>query len=128
MGVLDRHEVDHLTDPVGRHEAGDQDGGVGEVQLPGDIVVILGADAEVSTVIVVEQRAEHAGRVEPRAAPPVHGAVGGDQRGGLQIPDQPMLGNRRVALHWRSSLSVLGSRVSGHLVDVMDVVLLLVDG
>jgi hypothetical protein len=38
FGVVDRHEVDHLGDAVRGHESGDQDGRVGEVELPGDMV------------------------------------------------------------------------------------------
>jgi hypothetical protein len=102
LRVVDRHEVGHLADPVGGHEPGDQDGRVGEVQLPSDVVVALGADAEAPAVVVVEQRGEHTRRVEARAAEPVDGAVGGDQRGGLEIADQAVLGNRRIAIHGRS--------------------------
>src|SRR6266540_2706942 len=88
-----------LTDPVGRHEAGDQDGGIGEVELPGDVVMALGADVEASTLVVVQQRGEDAGRVVARAAPPVEGAVAGDQRGGLQVTDQTVVGDGRVPVH-----------------------------
>ena len=102
LGVVDRHEVGHLADPVGGHEPGDQDGGVGKVQLPGDVVVALGADAETPAVVVVEQRGEHTRRVEPRAAEPVDGAVGGDQRRGLEVSDQPVLGDWRITIHGRS--------------------------
>ena len=120
MRVLDGHEVQHLANPVGGHEPGDQDGGVREVQLPGDVVVTLGADAEAPTVVVVKQGAEHTGRVEPRGAPPVDGAVGGDQRRGLEISDQPVLGDRRITVHGQSSSRV---RIPDRAFDRLEVVI-----
>ena len=60
LRVLDRHEVDHLADTAGGHEPGDQDGRVGEVQLPGDMIGALGGDPEVPAALAVEQRREHA--------------------------------------------------------------------
>jgi hypothetical protein len=83
LGLVDRHEVDHLADTVGGHETGDQVGGLGEVQLPGDAVPALGSDPEVAAPLLVQQRREHAGRVEARAAEPVDRAAGGHQRRGL---------------------------------------------
>jgi hypothetical protein len=99
MRVLDGHEVQHLANPVGGHEAGDQDGRIREVQLPGDVVLALGTDAEAPTLVVVEQRGEHTRRVEARATEPVDAAVGRHQRRRLQISDQSMLGNRRITVH-----------------------------
>ena len=110
LRVLDRHEVDHLADAAGGHEPGDQDGGVREVELPGDVVGALGGDPEVPAALAVEQRREHARGVEPRAAEPVDGAVGGHQRGGLQVTDQPVLGDRRIAVHQRSLLQLRHAR------------------
>jgi hypothetical protein len=99
VGVLDRHEVEHLAHPVGGHEPGDQDGGVGEVQLADHDVVAFGGDPEPAAPVAVQQGREHTGTVEPWAAEPVHTAVGRDQRRGLQISNQSMVGDRRVALH-----------------------------
>ena len=99
LGVLDRHEVQHLADPLGGHEPGDQDGGVGEVQLADHDIVAFGGDPAPAAPLGVQQRREHTGRVEPWAAPPVDGAVGGDQRRGLQISDQTVLGDRRITVH-----------------------------
>jgi hypothetical protein len=53
LRVLDHHEVDHLTDAAGGHEPGDQDGGVGEVQLADHDVVALGGDPEVPAAFAV---------------------------------------------------------------------------
>jgi hypothetical protein len=99
VGILDRHEVQHLADPLGGHEPGDQDGRVGEVQLADHDIVAFGGDPEPAASVAVQQGREHAGTVEPRAAEPVHTAVGRDQRRGLQISNQSMLGDRRLALH-----------------------------
>jgi hypothetical protein len=71
VGVVHRHEVQDLADPVVGHEPGDQDCGVGEVQLPDD-VIIHGGDPEPAAPVPVQQTGEHARRVEPRAAEPVH--------------------------------------------------------
>ena len=59
-------------------------------------VAVRRADPEVAAALVVEQRAEHAGGVEPRAAEPVDRPVGGDQCGGLQVADQAVFGDRRL--------------------------------
>src|SRR5829696_8857433 len=101
--VLDRHEVDHLADPVGGHEPGDQDGGVGEVELPDHPVGTVGGDAEASALIPVEQAGEDTWSVKAGTAEPVDTAVGADQRRGLKIADQSVLGNGRVRLHGCSS-------------------------
>ncbi len=95
----DRHEVQHLADPVGGHEPGDQHGRVWQVQLPGDVVVGGWRDPEVAAAVGVEQRRENAGRVEPRAAEEVHSAVSGHQRRGLQVPDEPVITDVRVTVH-----------------------------
>ena len=51
----------------------------------------------------VEDRPKHARRVEPRAAVPVDRPVGANERDGVQIPDQAVLGDRQVARpRWRS--------------------------
>jgi hypothetical protein len=54
LGVLDRHEVDHLADAAGCHEPGDQDARVREVQLLGDMVGAFGGDPEVAAALGVE--------------------------------------------------------------------------
>src|SRR3954454_16272339 len=60
LRVLDWHEVDHLPDAAGGHETGDQDGRVGEVELPSDMITALRSDPEVPAALVVKQRREHA--------------------------------------------------------------------
>jgi hypothetical protein len=99
LRILHRHEVQDLTDPAGGHEPGDQDGRVREVQLADHDIVALGGDPEVPAALAVQQGAEHTRRVEPRTTEPVHATVSGHQRSGLQISDQSVLGNRRVAIH-----------------------------
>ena len=92
----DRHEVLDLADAVRREEASDQDVRVGEVELL-DRARGSPAEREVAAVTVVEDRGEHARRVEPRAAVPVDRPVGADQGGGSQIADQAVVGDRRIA-------------------------------
>ena len=56
--------------------------------------------------VVVQDPGEDARRVEARAAEPIDGAVGRDQRGRLEVADQPVIGNRRrghLALRARAS-------------------------
>ena len=57
----DGHEVVYLADPVGGHEPGDQDRGVGQVQLLGHVVVPVRPDLEEAAAVGIEQRCEHAG-------------------------------------------------------------------
>ncbi len=98
------HEVDDLADAVRGHVAGHQDGRVREVELAyGDLFLDVGGQSAVAAAVAVEQGGEHAGRVEPRCAPPVDGAVGGDQRRGLQVADEPVIGDRGVVVHGISS-------------------------
>ena len=54
-------------------------------------------DGEAPALLVIEQGGEHAGRVEARTAEPVDGAVGRDQRGGLEISDEAVLCDLGVA-------------------------------
>ena len=95
----DRHEVVDLADPVGGHEPGDQDRGVGQVQLPGHVVVPVRRDPVETAAVGVQQRREHAGRVEPGTAEPVQNAVRRHQRRRLQVTDQPMVSDIRVTRH-----------------------------
>ncbi len=95
----DRHEVEHLTDAIGRHEPGDQHRRLGEVQLPRHIVAGRGLEAEAPAPVRIEQRGEHAGRIESRAAEEVDSAVSGHQRRRLQVADYPVITDVRVAVH-----------------------------
>jgi hypothetical protein len=67
-GLIRRHAVDDLADAVRGHQSRDQNGGVGVVQLlVGDFRAVW-PDPEKASAVVVEQRREDAGRVEPGAA------------------------------------------------------------
>src|SRR5215208_7372163 len=79
LSLYNGHEVDHLADAFWGHEPRDQDRGVGEVQLPADVVVPVGADVEVPAAVVVEQGSEYTRGVETGTAEPVDGAVGTHQ-------------------------------------------------
>ena len=91
------HEVLHLTHSVGHQEARDEDVGVGEVELLGAPAVAVGRDAEQAPAVGVEDRREDARRVEARAAVPVDRPVGADERDGVQVADQAVLGDGQVA-------------------------------
>ena len=88
-----RHEVDDLTHPVLGDEPGDENGGVREVHLLRLVAAPRRTDPEVAAPDVVEQGAEHARRVEARAAEPVDRTFRTDQRRGLKITDQAVVGN-----------------------------------
>src|SRR3712207_8445788 len=60
-----------LAEALLGEEPGHQDGGVGQVHLLGRVGDVGRTDPEVPAAFVVEQRAEHAGGVEPRGAEPV---------------------------------------------------------
>ncbi len=96
---VDGHVVDGLADPVGGHEAGHHDRGVRIVELLPRPFGLFGREQEVSTSVVVEQRGEDAGGVEPRRREPVDHSLGRDQSGGLQVPDEPVVGDGRIAVH-----------------------------
>jgi hypothetical protein len=95
----DGHEVVDLTDSVRGHEPGDQDRGVRKIQLLADIVVPVGSDPEMAAAAGIEQRREHARRVEPGKTQPVHGAVCRHQRSRLQVPDQAVIADVGIAGH-----------------------------
>ena len=63
-----------------------------------DVLGVDGVQCEATALLVVEQRREDARRIEPRAAEPVDGAVGGDERARLLIADQSVIGDRRVVV------------------------------
>ncbi len=97
--AVDGHEVVHLADAVRRQEAGDEDVRVGEVELPHRVAPVHGRDPVVAALLGVEDRREDAGRVEPRAAEPVDGAVGADERDAVQVADHAVLGDGQVGAH-----------------------------
>src|SRR6185312_8705041 len=97
--AVDRHEVVHLADAVGGHEAGDEDVRVGEVELAHGVAAVHRRDPPEAALVGVEDRREHAGRIEPRAAEPVDGAVSADERDAVQVADHAVLGDGQVGAH-----------------------------
>jgi hypothetical protein len=91
------HEVLHLPHSVGHQEARDEDVGVGEVEQLGAPAVAFGRDAEQAAAVGVEDRREDARRVKARTAVPIDRPVGADERHGVQVADQAVLGDRQVA-------------------------------
>ena len=63
-----------------------------------------------ATLIGVEEGTEDARRVESRGAKPIDGPVGPDERDAVEIPDEPVVGDRQVlsdqssTSRWRSRL------------------------
>ena len=94
----DRHVVLDLGDAVGVQEAGDQDVGVRPVVLL--LAQLAGrgrGDPEPPPLVGVEDRPEHAGRVEPRQAEPIDRPVQADQGGAVHVPDDAVVLDRLVA-------------------------------
>jgi len=95
---LGHHEVDDLADGFLPLEPGQQDVGVGQVQLLGPGVAGAAGEGEIAALAGVEQRAEERGGVEPRRAVPVDRAVSADERDRPQVADDAVLLDREVAL------------------------------
>lgn len=94
-----RHEVDHLAGARLRHEPCHQDRRTGQVQLLGRMGRMHRPDRAVTALLLVQQRPEDTGRVEPRGAEPVDRALGGHQRRGLQIADETVVLDQWIAVH-----------------------------
>ncbi len=62
--------------------------------------------------LAIEQRAEHAGRVEAGHAQPVDRAVGGDQRTGVAVGEEGVVGDRRKRRGRRGALGHRGLGVA----------------
>ncbi len=99
VGLQDRHEVVHLGDAALGHEPGDEDVGVGEVELARPDVLVERLEAPVAALLGVEDAAEDAGGVEARRAEPVDGAVRADERAAAEVADQPVLRDRQEAVN-----------------------------
>ena len=86
--VGDGHEVVHLGHAVGVQESGDQNVGLGPVELLVSHALQGRRELKPPALGVVEDRREHAGAVEPRQAEPVDRPVQADQGGRLQVAEQ----------------------------------------
>ena len=91
-----RHEVDHFTDTRLGQKTRDEDGGVRIVELLPIEDIDRRSDPEVPALIIVQQRAEDAGRVEARGAEPVDSAVDADECRRLQISNETVIGDEWV--------------------------------
>ena len=97
--AVDGHEVVHLADAVRRQEPGDEHVRVGEVELAHRVAVVHRRDPVEAALLGVEDRREHAGRVEARTAEPVDRAVGADERHAVEVADHAVLGDGQVGAH-----------------------------
>ena len=94
--AVDGHEVLDLGDTVGRQEAGDEDVRVGEVELLDRVVDGGRGDPVEAAALLVEDRGEHARRVESRRAVPVDRAVRTDEGDRVEVADDPVLRDGKV--------------------------------
>ena len=94
--IADRHEVDEFGDPRRTQKTGDEHVRVGPVELLGVDALPGRPDLETPAFGVVQNRAEHARRVEVRQAEPVERAVLADEGGGPQVADDAVVFDRLV--------------------------------
>jgi len=105
----DRHEINHSADAVRSMKPGDEDVGVGPIVLFGFDTVGNGSDLEPAPLGIIQDRAEHTGRVEMGKAEPIDGSIHADQRGRLHVPDQSVVFDgliRHVLLFGSRSLNI----------------------
>lgn len=93
------HPVEELSDAVGCREPGDDDRGVGVLELLARVRAAFGCRPEVAAAVVVEQCGEDAGRVESRGGEPVDDSPRGDQCGRLEVAHEPVVGDRGIPVH-----------------------------
>ena len=93
--VAERHEIAHFGLALGRLPQRVEDEGAGQI-APRDIDhLALRCQGPVPGVSAVEERREECGGVEARQAQPVDAAPAGDQRGGVEVADDRVVGDRR---------------------------------
>ena len=94
---VDRHEVRDLGHALIAEEPGQEQIGVGQVELLVSRLLELGTDAEYPPALRVEQGGEHRRRVEVRQAEKVDRAVQTHQRRRLEVADDRVRLDRWVA-------------------------------
>jgi hypothetical protein len=96
LGYMYRHIVRDLPHAIGTEEAGDQDVGVGPVELFAGYTLRNRCDPEASALSIIEDGSEDARGVEVRQSQPVDRAVYTNQSHAVQIPDDPVVLYRLV--------------------------------
>src|SRR5689334_17855938 len=97
--LSDRHEVLNLAHTIRSQKAGNQDIGVREVQLLRRPALIYRSYAIATSAARVEDRREDARGVNAGAAVPVDRAISPDQSNAMQVPDQTVIGDRKITAH-----------------------------
>jgi hypothetical protein len=113
-----RHEIEQFTDPLLRQKPRDEDRRVGKVELLRGERFVERPGTEVTAADMVQQRRENAWRVEARTAEPIEGAARCDQRRGLQITDETVVGDQWVFVHLGDLF--LGCRIDEHGMDAVE--------
>jgi hypothetical protein len=112
--LRERHEVLDLAHALRGEEARDQHIAVREVRLLGCPARDRGPKPIASAALSVEDRREHAWRVEAGTAVPVDRPLGPNQGDRVQVADEPVLCDWQIAAHAASSpirrLAVHGAR------------------
>ncbi len=112
-GHPDGHEVQDLAHGVTGVEAGEEHVRVRNVELTGSRGG-RGGQLEGASAVGVEDGAEYARRVERRTAVPVDGAVRADQRHGVHVADEAVLGDGEIPRRRAGLRSIPLGPVTGH--------------
>jgi len=96
VGGQHRHAVEHLHHSGAGEEPGDQDVGLGKIELAG--VGLPDPGDRPMPAVGVQQRTENAGGVEAWTAEPVDPTAGAHQRRAAQVADQTVVADRGATL------------------------------
>ena len=96
LAGVHRHEVGDLPHALGGQESGEQEVGVGQVQLLVPRLIEVGRDREATALVGVEQAREHRGRIEVGQTEEVDRPVERHQRGRLEVADDGVRLDRGV--------------------------------
>jgi hypothetical protein len=90
-GLLkNRHEIQHLGHSLRREKAGEEYVDIREIKLL-TARVVQGFESEVTALLIVEDGSEDTRGIEARQTKPVYGAVCTNERGGAQVPYDPVV-------------------------------------
>jgi hypothetical protein len=98
-GIVNRHEIDELSNSRVSHEPSDQARRLREIHLRGRAIVKPRRDPEPPALARVEKRREDTWRVEARSAEKVNRPVRCNECRRLHIANKAMVANRRICIH-----------------------------
>jgi hypothetical protein len=96
-GILHRHEIGQLGHAVVGERASEEDVGVGQIELPARRLTELRGDLEAAAALGVEECREHRRRIEGGQAEEVDRAVLAHQRRRVEVADDAVVLDGRIA-------------------------------